>query len=257
MFAAYRLFSFECDLSSLFSILTPCSQGFPTDVRRIDISDTLPGLTDAQRKHIREKALNDAIRLSSIQSLSATSPLSRTSSSLAFMSCEPPEALLNAASKDLPSTLPTPPRHTHNPNSPPTVRMRSMWENTEKLSIHTSRSSSTTSHADMCEKLARAGDHPPRNQESKGLNESFRTLNLEFDWEDKTVSPRTISLSEGFEVADTTGGAHVQPVRVRSKVVARVVAATCMADSSGSDSDGDIDDEGGEYDVEKSRLVKI
>jgi hypothetical protein len=133
--------------------------------------------------------------------------------------------------------------------------MKSMWENPEKLSIHTSRSSYTTSNTDMCEKRARMGEQAPRTTEVKGRKESFRTLNLEFDWEDKTGSPRTLSLSEGFEVADTTGGVHVQPIRVRNKVVMRAVAATCMVDSSGSDSDSDSEDE--EYDVGNSLLVKI
>jgi hypothetical protein len=244
-------------ITSFISHLNTLFQGFPTNVRRIDISDTLPGLTDAERKYIRDKAAtSDAIDLLSLQSLPATSLSSPTSSSLALMSREPSEALLNAASKDLPSTLPTPPRHTHKQNSPPVVRMKSMWENPEKLSMDSSRSSSITTNngAHMCEKLARA-DEQPRTLNSNGLRDSFRTLNLEFDWEDKTGSLRTLTLSEGFEVADTMGGAHVQPVRMRDKFVARAVAATCMVDSSESDSDSDSEDE--EYDVENSLLVKI
>jgi hypothetical protein len=81
-------------------ILTLRSQGSPTNVRRVDISDALPGLTDAERKNIREKASSDAIYLLSLQSQPTTSPPSPTSSSLGNISRESSEPLLNAASKD-------------------------------------------------------------------------------------------------------------------------------------------------------------
>ena len=42
--------------------------------------------------------------------------------------------LLNAASKDLPTSVPTPPRRTHNENSPPAMRMKSMWDSERRYS---------------------------------------------------------------------------------------------------------------------------
>jgi hypothetical protein len=44
--------------------------------------------------------------------------------------------------------------------------------------------------------------------EKKGLRESYMTLNLDFEkWAEKDVAtPRTLSLSEGFEGVDVVGG---------------------------------------------------
>jgi hypothetical protein len=137
--------------------------------------------------------------------------------------------------------------------------MKSMWENPEKRSLSTSRSSSTTTNngnGGLHENFARA-DKRPRIPEAKNLNESFKALNLEFEWEDKTESPRTMSLSEGFEVADIVGGAPAQPGSARNKVVHRAIGATRVVDNSGSDSDSDTED--GRYDIaaENSSLAKI
>ncbi|CAE7201346.1 hypothetical protein PTNB73_05920 [Pyrenophora teres f. teres] len=183
------------------------SIGSPTDVRIIDISDSLPGLTDAQRRQIREKASNDAIRLLSLQSHLPTMPPSptatshpptpslptnpfqtnslssptKTITSTAPSSREPSMALLNAASKDLPSSVPTPPRRTHKEDSPPAMRMKSMW--------HSERRYSSDSSGE---------DEVPYKTLHKKAGESAMTLNLEWDWEDKKEradSPRTLSLA--------------------------------------------------------------
>jgi hypothetical protein len=89
------------------------------------------------------------------------------------------------------------------------------------------------------------------------------TLNLEFDWEDKKnlsgmETPRTLSLSEGFEMQDTVGGYggvgmdRTSPL-ARNKVVRRAVDSLRFEDCSVSDSDsGDRDREG-----EGSPFLKI
>ncbi|KAL5118137.1 hypothetical protein ACEQ8H_003972 [Pleosporales sp. CAS-2024a] len=130
--------AFSTFLMKMRRVLLCCNEpkqldiGEPTDVRKVDISESLPGLTDAQRKYIREKASSDAIHLLSLQSHPHTSPPSRTTS---LTSCasprlssshEPSEPLLNAASQHLPTALPTPPRRMHHESSPPATRMKSM-----------------------------------------------------------------------------------------------------------------------------------
>ncbi|KAF2032696.1 hypothetical protein EK21DRAFT_60281, partial [Setomelanomma holmii] len=225
--------------------------GSPTNVHRIDISDATSGLTDAERKYIREKASSDAIHLLGLQSQPpshpATSPTSRTESPspslgpASRLACrEPSEALLNAASKDLPSALPTPPKQRHNESSPPAAHMKSMWEISRRLS-----SSSSATHDGLYEKLERVKGG---QTEAKGLNESFMTLNLEFDWEDKKHSsdtPRTLSLSKGLEMQDTVGGQskHSSPVATKTTPIQknpvnqRAITSTSLADSSDSESD--------------------
>ncbi|KAF1839499.1 hypothetical protein BDW02DRAFT_486894 [Decorospora gaudefroyi] len=162
------------------------SQGSPTNVRHIDISDALPGLTETQRAHIREKASADAIRLLSLHSHPPTAPPSPTNPSTASSSLrEPSTTLLNAASKDLPHSVPTPPRRTHKEDSPPAIRMRSMWESEKKDSREATG-----------------------ERETSGRNASFSTLNLEFfDWEDdKKEGAGSGSLCDGIEALDTVGG---------------------------------------------------
>ncbi|KAF2855687.1 hypothetical protein T440DRAFT_464081 [Plenodomus tracheiphilus IPT5] len=225
--------------------------GSPTDVRRVDVSATLPGLTDAERRYIREKASSDAVHLLGLQSeppshpvTSPPSPTRSSSPSLAPTSAmpsrEPSVALLNAASKDLPSALPTPPRRTHNENSPPASRMKTMWKSSNRLS------NSSTCHDGLYEKLEQIKG---ADVEEKGLTESFVTLNLDFDFEDKkssvhassvhaSESTRTLSLTEGFEMQDTKGG-KCQPI-AKSLVVQKAIDATNLGDSS-DDSDFEED----------------
>ena len=176
-------------------VLTTQKQGAPTNVRRVDISDALPGLTDAQRKYIREKASSDAIHLLGLQSHPPSHPGSqppttppspeqslRHEPNSAISSREPSMALLNAASKDLPEGVPTPPRQTHSPTSSPNIRMKSMWSESKRLSAKSSCRDSLYSKIGDGEK--------PRDT-------SFMTLNLEFETESldsqkRADSPRTL-----------------------------------------------------------------
>ncbi|KAF2829440.1 hypothetical protein CC86DRAFT_454050 [Ophiobolus disseminans] len=212
--------------------------GSPTNVCRVDISDALPGLTDAERKYIREKASSDAMYLLDLQSQPPSyppagppspteSPSPSLSPSSRPSSREPSVALLNAASTNLPSAIPTPPCQRHNESSPPAARMKSMWDRPERNSID-------TDGGEVYEDLER---------EHKGLDESFMTLNLEFDFEGKKTessSLQTLNLSEGFEMQDTVGG-HVDdavrtpPSMKRNKVIERAITSTSVA---GSDSEG-------------------
>ncbi|KAL6710009.1 hypothetical protein ACN47E_009800 [Coniothyrium glycines] len=219
--------------------------GSPTDVRRVDISDALPGLTDAERKYLREKASSDAIYLLGIQSHppsnSATLPPSPTAShspslatTSAISSREPSVALLNAASKDLPNALPTPPRHTHHEDSPPTSRMKSMWDSSKRRSTGSKRLNSTPASPEgLYRKLEQLQSS---ETETKSPAESTRTLNLEFGADDNKAavdSPRTLSLTEGFEMQDTVGGKQVPAAR--GLVVKKAIEATDLGDSSESE----------------------
>jgi hypothetical protein len=196
------------DATVMTHVLTQ-KQGAPTNVRRVDVSDALPGLTDAQRKYIREKASSDAIHLLGLQSHPPSHPGSqppttppspehslRHEPNSAISSRQPPMTLLNAASKDLPEGVPTPPRQTHAPTSSPDTRMKSMWRESKRLST-------TSSCRDSLYSKIGDGEKP--------RDTSFMTLNLEFETESldsrkRADSPRTLSLTSGFEMQDTVGG---------------------------------------------------
>lgn len=136
-------------------------------------------------------------------------------------------ALLNAASKDLPDVIPTPPRQTHAPTSSPSTRMKSMWSGTKRLSNSSSCRDSLYSKIEDGEKL----------QDS-----SFMTLNLDFESESPSVkkradSPRTLSLASGFETQDTVGG-HADagtPVTKNDKVDAAIKETEVMDSSDEED----------------------
>ncbi|KAH7395144.1 hypothetical protein DE146DRAFT_97265 [Phaeosphaeria sp. MPI-PUGE-AT-0046c] len=258
----------------------------PTNVRKVDVSDALPGLTDAQRRYIREKVVvsSDGIHLLGLQSQPITSPPSPTGSdsplgshspSLAPMSREPSEPLLNAASKDLPSALPTPPRRAHHESSPPAVRMKGMHEKPEsyqesdtdtntnpntkparRLSFSTSLSNSS-SLTSMSASALLPHDKEPTSDDAANparLTPSFMTLNFDFDWEagnskkvnnpeacDEVMTPRTVSLSEGFEPADTVGG-HAAPVVLTGNEVVKKAMMNVANGDSYSDSEEDVED---------------
>jgi hypothetical protein len=105
---------------------------------------------------------------------------------------------------------------------------------------NSSRSSSTTANDNNDRVLGRVDTL--NTPAAKDPNKSFMTLNLEFDWEDRTESPRELRLSEGFEVADTVGGAaheaqgETTPSR-KTKVVDRSVLAARLAECSDSDTE--------------------
>ena len=132
-------------------------------------------------------------------------------------------ALLNAASKDLPDAVPTPPRQTHPPSSPPSARMKSMWAGAKRLS--NSSSCRDSLYSKICD-----GE--------KANDSSMMTLNLDFEFEStsgrkRADSPRTLSLASGFETQDTAGG-HSDtklPVSKNEKVNA-AIKETEIVDSS-------------------------
>ncbi|KAJ8117871.1 hypothetical protein OPT61_g1036 [Boeremia exigua] len=227
--------------------------GSPTNVRRVDVSDSLPGLTDAQRKYIREKASSDAIHLLGLQSHPPSHPPSqppttppspehslRHEPSSAVSSREPTMPLLNAASTDLPNAVPTPPRQTHAPASPPSARMKNMWSGTQRLSTSSSCRDSLYS---------KLGDS------EKHRDTSFMTLNLDFELESSDVkkradSPRTLSLTSGFETQDTVGGhADVNKPITKNEKVNAAIKETEVVNSS--------DDEDPFVAVEDKLLKKI
>lgn len=217
-------------------------QGSPTDVRRIDVSETLEGLTDDERKYIREKASSDAIHL--LKSYPPSHPPSLPSSSHPSpehsLRCEPSSlmasressALLNAASRDLPDTLPTPPPQKHHESASPTTRMKNMWE--------INRFSSTSSCRDsLYEKL---------EEDGKVRDESFTTMHLMPDYQEKSdhsKSPCTLSLASGFEAQDTVGGhaAENAPI-MKNKTVVNAVEQADLTDSSDSEEDSFVGTQG-------------
>ncbi|KAF9694379.1 hypothetical protein EKO04_007527 [Ascochyta lentis] len=219
--------------------------GSPTDVRHVDVSDTLPGLTNTERQYIREKASNDAIRLLSLQSHPPSqSPSQPTTSppspehlfqhepSSAMSSREPSMALLNAASKDLPDAIPTPPPQAHSHTSSPSARMKGMWDDVKRLS------NSSSCRDSLYSKI----EDNSINNEKKPRDSSFMTLNLELGPESpssktRSDSPRTLSLASGFETQDTIGGyaRAAAPIAKNEKVSAVIKEADTVDDSDEDD----------------------
>ncbi|KAG9194654.1 hypothetical protein G6011_04689 [Alternaria panax] len=136
--------------------------GEPTNVRVIDVSESLPGLTDAQRKQIREEASSGALRLQDIRSQPPTSPPSpndfdahRTSvatdtaesvsthteiiSLYSFSDVSPEESAMamvarNTTFENLPSSVSTSPRRKQRAYSPLPMRVKSMWNSKGRYS---------------------------------------------------------------------------------------------------------------------------
>ncbi|KAF1994414.1 hypothetical protein P154DRAFT_567337 [Amniculicola lignicola CBS 123094] len=126
--------------------------GSPTDVRRLDVASSMQGLTDKQRALIREKVSADATQIHLFQhqntiqpalqpTSTSNSPSPSVPSSIATRSNptsrSPSSTLLNNASTNLPSSLPTPPRHKHAESTLPHSahkRMQSLWDTTRRLS---------------------------------------------------------------------------------------------------------------------------
>lgn len=106
-----------------------------------------------------------------------------------------------------------------------------MWKGSNRLS------NSSTCHEGLYEKLEQIKG---ADVEERGLTESFVTLNLDFDFEDKksvhassvhaSESTRTLSLTEGFEMQDTKGG-KCQPI-AKNLVIKKAIDATNLGDSS-------------------------
>ena len=105
-----------------------------------------------------------------------------------------------------------------------------MWDSTRRLS------NSSSCRDGLYEKLEQIQDSEENNR-----NESFTTLNLEFTFEDKkdsSESPKTLSLTEGFEMQDTMGGhSQVTTPTKNDRVIERAIKATQLSDSSDSEED--------------------
>lgn len=105
-----------------------------------------------------------------------------------------------------------------------------MWDSTRRLS------NASSCRGGLYEKLEHA-----KGAEERGLNESFTTLNLEFNCDDKNDCPeslQSLSLTEGFEMQDTTGGhCEIEVPTKRTRVITRAVHATEVINSSDSEED--------------------
>ncbi|KAH7130469.1 hypothetical protein B0J11DRAFT_504250 [Dendryphion nanum] len=166
----------------------------PTNIRKgvLDI----PGLTEEQRAFIREKASTDA-RLMSLSSHPPTRPPSFPPSSvpLPTPSRSPSVTLLNSASSNLPSTLPTPPRQKHTDSAPSSSahnRMKGFWECTRRHN-NTLRTHSNIGYHDL------KADGADRDEGVVLLGFDFKELEP-----DSPVSAKTSV--EGFEPQDVMGG---------------------------------------------------
>lgn len=157
---------------------------------------------------------------------------------------EPSVAPLNAASDNLPSAVPTPPRHVYTEFETPVGGAR---ERLKGMRVHAhDRRDSTSSSTDVDESIEPIPDPPA----AQGLNESFMTLNLSFDWEANTntnkhktesESARSLDFSEGSEMQDTMGG-HGRmdsPVETRGDGKKGGVSASLAESSDGSEVGGD------------------
>ncbi|KAF2873357.1 hypothetical protein BDV95DRAFT_339447 [Massariosphaeria phaeospora] len=260
--------------------------GFSTDVRKMDVGETIPGLTEEEKRIIREKASTDAIRLVSLASHPPTqapcSPPS-TISTTAPSSREPSQTLLNSASSNLPALLPTPPRQKHSDASPPTYRVKSMWERTRRLSASLGSSPHHGHHAGGYQELEREEQEANPvvvenvaqvGEECGKEDEAIAMLNLDLSYDDKdgglgfdVESPVSVSGSgksvRGFEVQDVVGGdaylpspSHMQTVSPKPK--ARVVFANpVVRDVEGDSSASDSDAESAVAVAERSPLVAV
>jgi hypothetical protein len=135
-------------------------------------------------------------------------------------------ALLNAASRDLPDTVPTPPPQKHHESASPTTRMKNLWESKNRFSATSSCRDS------VYEKL---------EEDGKIRDESFTTMHLMPDYHEKndhTNSPCTLSLASGFEAQDTVGGnSNEESPILKNKTIVNAVEHTDLEDSSDSERD--------------------
>ncbi|KAF2708959.1 hypothetical protein K504DRAFT_502960 [Pleomassaria siparia CBS 279.74] len=108
----------------------PSEVGLPMDVRHLGVGDSIPRLSKNTLQIIRSKFSKDAMRHLPLQSHPPTAPPSPLLSFPAFPLSTPTSqrysqpssdlrsrksstTLLNAASSNLPGTIPTPPLHKH------------------------------------------------------------------------------------------------------------------------------------------------
>jgi hypothetical protein len=108
--------------------------------------------------------------------------------------------------------------------------MKSMWDSERRYS------SDSTGEDEVEQKIV-----VPKGAADKDRDESFVTLNLEWDWEerkDRTDSPQTLIVTEGFKIQDTVGGNEAGKERnVKNITIKRAVQATKIGDSGDSEVD--------------------
>ena len=172
---------------------------------------------------------SDSTPISQRQSPAPTTP-SPTSIRSAPRSSSLP--LLNAASTNLPTTLPTPPHQRHHETSPPAYRIKSMWERTRRLSSSLSHHSSLRSSTGY-RGLERAKSDGGVVMLDLSLGEGLdlkETLGGEADDNKSSFS------DEGFETQGTVGGTPGAAKRaLGNPVVERAIRATDLGDSSDSE----------------------
>ncbi|KAF2655551.1 hypothetical protein K491DRAFT_746917 [Lophiostoma macrostomum CBS 122681] len=208
-----------------------------TDFRREVLE--IPGLSKEELALLREKPTPDALPLSLTShpptrpastrpsasvppsnphssAASSANSLANSSNASPASSRTPSTTLLNSASTNLPTTLPTPPLQKHTDNNPPTSahsRMKGFLERTRRLSeavsTHSRHSTGGYSHAGY--------DHLPTGSLGEDGREGVSLLNLDFKDTgfgmgmelDSPVSGKSVHLdaAEGFEVQDVVGGA--------------------------------------------------
>ncbi|KAF2121411.1 hypothetical protein BDV96DRAFT_211574 [Lophiotrema nucula] len=196
--------------------------GSPTDVRHVEIDLCMPHLSEEQRQLIHKAAPTDARQMISLQSHPPTQPPSVFPSAPSSMppslasSREPSATLLNAASKGLPTNLPTPPRQKHSDSNLPAsagMKVKSIWEHTRKFSGSIGSRTSHNGYRDL-----NSATKSIQEEENEGLVMPM----LELDFEDKELdSPvslkSTIEVplnSDGFESQDVNGGSvHSSPAK--------------------------------------------
>ncbi|PSN62018.1 hypothetical protein BS50DRAFT_638604 [Corynespora cassiicola Philippines] len=211
--------------------------GSPTDVRRMDAGEGMPGLSDEDRRLIREKVSNDAIRLLSLQSHPPSQPPSEPSSPP--HSREPSHPLLNAASANLPPTLPTPPRQKHNDTLPPSNRMKSVWDRTRRLSTGLQSHHSGYQELDPNSEKATGEDTDVRIEDDVVVK-----LDLDIDFKDSALNvdlDTPVSAKSGgqFGEQDVMSEANGVPNEDKNLIKARGTSLGVDGDAESTGSEGE------------------
>ncbi|KAI4646888.1 hypothetical protein J4E93_005112 [Alternaria ventricosa] len=177
--------------------------GGPTDVRVIDVSDFLPGLTYHQRKQIREEASSGALRLQSLQSHPPLSfpetPLDGSNSGLQSIAPDPVQSASTEA--DAVSS--------HYPSSDVFPEADSVIAHAATLDAGPGAefsSASTRSEDEHSTDVVRMKDVEKGERRYSSDSGSPRS-SREMDAKDKhRIGPRhALTLDKGSEVQDSTG----------------------------------------------------
>ncbi|KAF9739261.1 hypothetical protein PMIN06_007392 [Paraphaeosphaeria minitans] len=260
--------------------------GPTTDVRRMDITEGMPDLTEADAKLIQEKATHDAYRLLSLQShppTQPTTPLPTTPTdpfaSSSALSPAPTDPFASAAPSAAASTTHLPsPSSAHsrsrlnanpNPNQHPAGAEstgekegeggvgKKIWDRTRRLS-GLSRRSSTRSAALYTP--SRRRDEPAAGVVIE-LEDSQRYEEEKDALDTKAGASVTVSgIGKGFEVVGTVGGTPTKEGKVKAGAGAgapgrgRVVSSPLIERAGNA---GHFDRESSEDEVERRPLVRV